>query len=116
MLPKQQRLLTRVDFVRVQKTCRKYVMHHCILQVARQPAQAEVSHFRVGFTVTKRCGNAVVRNRIRRRLRAAIDEISQELTLPPLDIVVIGRMSTASCHYKELLRDLRYGFRKALQS
>ena len=46
---------------------------------------------RVGFTVTKKIGGAVVRNRMKRRLRALAREILPERGLPGADHVLIGR-------------------------
>ena len=46
---------------------------------------------RVGFTVTKKIGNAVVRNRMKRRFRALAREIVPSKGLPGADHVMIGR-------------------------
>ena len=46
---------------------------------------------RVGFTVTKKIGGAVVRNRMKRRLRALARELVPAKGLPGADHVMIGR-------------------------
>jgi ribonuclease P protein component len=46
---------------------------------------------RVGFTVTKKIGGAVVRNRMKRRFRALAREIMPEKGIPGSDHVMIGR-------------------------
>jgi len=46
---------------------------------------------RFGITVTKKIGNAVVRNRMKRRFRALLREVLPELGLPGTDHVLIGR-------------------------
>ena len=46
---------------------------------------------RVGFTVTKKIGNAVVRNRMKRRLRALARELLPTSGVPGADHVLIGR-------------------------
>ena len=46
---------------------------------------------RVGFTVTKKIGNAVIRNRMKRRLRALARELLPTAGMPGADHVLIGR-------------------------
>lgn len=70
---------------------------------------------RVGFTVTKRTGNAVVRNRIRRRLKAAVDEVMPEMGRAGWDYVLIGRARALDEPYAIILRDLRYALRKVVK-
>ena len=59
---------------------------------------------RVGFTVTKKIGGAVVRNRMKRRLRALAREILPERGLPGADHVLIGRSGGIERNFA-LLRD-----------
>lgn len=69
---------------------------------------------RVGYTVTKKTGNAVERNRIRRRLRAAIAQIGDDSIPPSADFVIIGRRAALSLPFTDLVRDLMSGLRPAL--
>ncbi|HIP78676.1 MAG TPA: ribonuclease P protein component [Kiloniellaceae bacterium] len=66
----------------------------------------EAADVRVGFTVTRRIGNAVTRNRAKRRLRAAAAEIFPRLGRKGTDYVVIGRAGTLTRPYDKLLSDL----------
>ena len=66
----------------------------------------------VGFTVTKKLGTAVVRNRIRRRLRAAIDEVSKENLLPGWKISLTARAEALDKEFAELVRDAKWALRK----
>ncbi|WEK42297.1 MAG: ribonuclease P protein component [Candidatus Sphingomonas colombiensis] len=59
---------------------------------------------RVGFTVTKKIGNAVVRNRMKRRLRALARELMPADGIGGADHVLIGRQSGIERPYS-LLRD-----------
>ena len=68
---------------------------------------------RFGFTVTKKVGNAVVRNRARRRLRAAAGLVAAEGDVGSADIVLIGRDGTCGRDFRLLLDDLRGALAKA---
>lgn len=68
---------------------------------------------RVGFTVSKRVGNAVERNRVRRRLRAAADRVLPASGKPGRDYVVIGRKAALGRGFDDLVQDLRTAVAKA---
>lgn len=61
---------------------------------------------RVGFTVTKKIGNAVVRNRCKRRLRALAREVLPAVGVPGADHVLIGRDETAARDFAVMRADL----------
>ncbi|WP_420560695.1 ribonuclease P protein component [Tepidicaulis sp.] len=61
---------------------------------------------RVGFTVTKKVGNAVIRNRAKRRLRAAARDVLPTAGKNGFDYVLIGRKGTITRPYSALLNDL----------
>jgi ribonuclease P protein component len=61
---------------------------------------------RCGLTVTKRVGHATERNRIRRRLRAAVERAATGHLDRNLDVVVIGRREALSAPYEALVEDL----------
>ncbi len=61
---------------------------------------------RVGFTVTKKIGNAVVRNRMKRRLRALARELLPTRGVPGADHVLIGRSSGIERDFASLRRGL----------
>jgi ribonuclease P protein component len=68
-------------------------------------AGEEVQGARFGYTVSKKIGKAVVRNRLRRRLKAATRELI-ELARPGYDYVIIARNDAAVRPYAELKADL----------
>jgi ribonuclease P protein component len=66
---------------------------------------------RCGLTVTKRVGHATERNRIRRRLRAAVERAATGHLDRDLDIVVIGRREALGAPYDALVDDLERALR-----
>ena len=67
----------------------------------------KLAFVRIGFTATKRIGNAVVRNRAKRRLRAAAQELAPLYTRPGCDYVFIARGGTVSRPWLRLLDDMK---------
>lgn len=65
---------------------------------------------RFGFTVTRKIGGAVERNRIRRRLREALRIMDTALMRPNFDYVVVARKSAAERSFADLERDFRNAF------
>ena len=96
-----ERLKKRADFLRVASVRRKWAAPGMVLQAAKR------SDVRVGFTVTKKVGNAVIRNRIKRRLRAIAQEVIPAYADDGWDLVLVGRNATKERNYEDLRRDLR---------
>lgn len=65
---------------------------------------------RVGYTVTKKTGNSVERNRIKRRLRAAIAQLDPKAAKPGCNYVLVGRRAALSIAFEDLQKDLASGF------
>ena len=99
--PRSCRLTARRQFVYVydkgRKTRRRSFM------VFAHPSDVDVT--RLGLTVTKRTGNSVVRNRIKRKLRDAFRRRRMELP-GGLDLVINARRSVLDSSAEELERDL----------
>ncbi|MGV7031939.1 ribonuclease P protein component [Methylobacterium symbioticum] len=73
----------------------------------REAGSEESGALRVGFTITKRVGHATERNRIRRRLRAAVAAVAADLPVVPADIVLIARRPSLDASFDALKDDLR---------
>lgn len=66
-----------------------------------------VTGLRVGFTITKRVGHATERNRIRRRLRAALSASAEALPDLAADVVLVARRPALHAPFETLIDDLR---------
>lgn len=112
--PKIERLKKRREFLKVAGEGSKVVASTLVLQGLKSTPDSEPSGLtiRVGFTATKKLGNAVVRNRIRRRLRAAARQVIAEQGRAGWDYVMIGRHDALTAPFPIILRDLGYGMRR----
>ena len=86
-----KRLTKRSDFLRVQRANIKYVTPSLVVQSASNSSLGQMTA-RVGFTASKKIGNAVSRNFAKRRMRALISRQSDTL-VEATDYVVIARQA-----------------------
>lgn len=101
------RLTQRSEFLRVAAARRKWAAPGLVLQACERTDDATASGPpRVGFTATRKVGGAVVRNRARRRLRAAAAAVLPVRGLPGWDYVLIARDGTVDRPFAALLGDL----------
>ena len=105
------RLKTRADFLRVAAERARAARPGLVLQAAPQPGAAGAAP-RVGFTASKRVGNAVVRNRAKRRLREAARSVLPAKGKTGTDYVLIARADTGARPYAALLADLEGALRQ----
>ena len=94
---------TRAGFLHARNRGIKAISRGVVIQAAPN----DKPHWRVGFTATKKIGNAVTRNRARRRLRAAVRECLQPIAHSGTDYVLIARHDTATRRWDDLLADMR---------
>lgn len=94
---RRHRLTKRTDFRRVRREGRSYAHPLAILIVAPN----DIARTRFGFIAGKRVGNAVKRNRSKRRLREVIRKHLPQIS-PGWDVLLIARPSTADAEWQTL--------------
>ena len=97
------RLKTRPQFLFVRAGISERRRALVIQARQRRDGSAQIG---AGFTATKKVGNSVVRNRAKRRLRAAADQLLAKHGIPGVDYVFIARMETATIGWQRLLDDM----------
>lgn len=79
--------------------------------VVYQLDKEEQPNFRIGLSVSKKIGNAVVRNRIKRMIRQSITELKDEIDSGK-DFVIIARKPCAEMTYEEVKKSLIHVFKR----
>ena len=99
-------LTKRADFVRASHALRQGTPG--IHLQARKRTEGEAEGIRVGFTCSKKVGNAVARNRAKRRLREVARIVLPDMGRDGWDYVLVGRKDlTATLPFPQLVADLR---------
>lgn len=115
-----RRLRRRPEFLRVQRDGRRFATPGLVLQACpvQQPAAPsdiagsgsptapDVKDIGIGFTASKKVGNAVLRNRARRRLKALVREHMPTAAKAGVDYVMIARQGTITRPWPALQQDL----------
>ncbi len=106
------RLKRRRQFLAVAGTRCRYVAAAFVLQAGPRGAADEIG---IGFTASRRIGNAVARNRARRRLRAAARAILSGTAKPGYDYVLVARPAILTCPFHVVLSDLAMAFARVVR-
>lgn len=99
--PRASRLSRAAEFNLVKQAGKSWTGRHLVLGVLAQP---EATRARVGIVTTRRVGMAVVRNRIRRRIREVF-RLHQFDLVAGVWLVTVARPSAAKATFRELERD-----------
>jgi ribonuclease P protein component len=99
--PREARLVRRGEFDAVYRTGKRFSSSHFTVFVRRN----ELALNRFGFSIKKALGGAVVRNRIRRRLREVVRCRRQEIS-PGWDIVIHPKSSVGKATFVAITEDL----------
>ena len=97
--PKSSRILKKMEYKRVLENGAKVVCHEMVVFAIQSQSP------RLGLVVSRKVGNAVTRNRVKRILREAFRQEINFVRLD-LDIVVIARLSAATADFKRVSRSL----------
>ena len=113
MLKKEYRLTRRNDFRRVYQKGKTAVNHCLVLYVT--PSKNQNQKQRIGFSVSKKIGKAVIRNRIKRQMRAAAYALLPDFSAGK-DYVFIARGAIRGKSYRDIERQMAALLRKSKES
>lgn len=110
-------LKVRRDYLRVAATGRKWITPGVIVQYRPPHTQKEdrddtTIQCRVGITVSRKVGGAVVRNRVKRRLREIIRGSFPKIAQRGADYVLVVRAGADSLEFDRLISDLKWALKK----
>jgi ribonuclease P protein component len=97
------RLYRRSEYLRAQRAGARYQTAHFVIYAASAPENPQV---RLGITVSRKIGGAVVRNRIKRRVRECFRRRLRQAIAPGTDLVVIARGGAGSLDFIALCGEL----------
>ena len=98
-----QTIPARRDFLQARHQGEKALSRGLVIQATRRNGD----DWRVGLTASKKIGNAVCRNRARRRMRALARLHLAPLARPGVDYVLIARHDTGSCDWQDFVTGLQ---------
>ncbi len=118
-MPQIPRLKKRRQFLAAAASKQKHVAKGMIVQARRRQADepsapALAGRIALGFTASKKVGNAVARNRAKRRLRAVAHEVLAGMPQSAVDLVLIARQETLVRDYAKLKQDFERAAKRLL--
>ena len=103
--PRDRRITAKRLFQRVRNEGSSHAGHYLVLGVLRDESVA--GPVKVGYITTRRLGNAVVRNRVRRRLRGVLQRTGERL-LPGHCLVLVARNRAADASSEALEKEWKW--------
>lgn len=103
------RLRNREDYSRVYRGGRSFANGQFVVYWSKQ---LKAEPFRVGISASKKVGNAVVRNRMRRLVKEIVRHMEEQI-VPHIDFILIVRKPATTMSYAELERSIKHVLRKA---
>ncbi len=108
-LPRNRRITQRRDFARVRRRGKTWRGHYLLLGVLEDEALEDI---KIGFITTRKLGNAVTRNRVRRRLRGIFQRLGGNVR-PGAYLVVIPRRDAATASSEALEKEWKWLLRRS---
>ena len=103
MAPIIRAIPTRAGFLNARSQGAKALSKGLVIQAVR----LESTEWRVGLTATRKIGNAVKRNRARRRMRALVYNYLSPIAQPGTDYVLIARHDTVTANWQDMAQGLQ---------
>ena len=110
-------LKKRTDFLKVSKNGKKVFTKGFIIQKYKRTLPLEQNTPRIGFTITKKIGGAVIRNKIKRKLKTAVQKIITEKGQIDLNYtyVIFGKNNVYKDKFGNILNEVSETFEKIKQ-
>ena len=105
---KKYRIKKNEEFQYIFKKGRSFANRQLVIYYTYAPEQI---HFRVGISVGKRIGNAVMRNKIKRYIRESIHALENKI-VSHINLIVVARQPTKHLGYHEIQKSLLHLLRK----
>jgi ribonuclease P protein component len=112
IVQRANRLTRREDFNKVYRHGKSSANHQFVVYILNRHSPAAGDGFRLGISVSKKVGNAVVRNRLRRMIKEIV-RLNGEKLVQRKDLVLIVRKPAAEMEYAEMEKSILHVFKRA---
>jgi ribonuclease P protein component len=109
MIKSRDHLLTKEDFLQIKKCGIIIKTKNCIIKFIEFKKN---SNLKFGLTISKKIGNSVTRNKIKRQFRHITSDFTKEKSLKNYKIVFYARKLTPTSNFKTIEKDLTYALNK----
>lgn len=103
-MKKSRRVKSEFDFQKVFKKGKSFANRQFVVYGLEKEGQEQ---FRIGLSVSKKLGNAVARNQIKRYIRQSFHELDSDLR-QDMDYVIIARKPAATMNFEEIKKSLEH--------
>ncbi|AQY52393.1 ribonuclease P [Listeria weihenstephanensis FSL R9-0317] len=103
-MKKAYRIKKDDEFQRVFKKGKSFANRQFVVYIFKRE---DLAHFRIGLSVSKKIGNAVVRNHIKRRIRQSFHELNEQI-VQGYDYIIIARKPAANMDFHEIKKSLTH--------